>query len=63
MNDGWMGRFDWCGEQATSARDLFAAIESVTLSSGEISELLAGGSLWSPDSARDVEVQYPESYD
>ncbi|TYZ67896.1 hypothetical protein PybrP1_010142 [[Pythium] brassicae (nom. inval.)] len=49
--------------KSTSARDLFAAIESVTLSSREITELLAGGSLWSPDSARQIEVQYPESYD
>ncbi|GAB9472610.1 hypothetical protein Gpo141_00009784 [Globisporangium polare] len=49
--------------KSTSAPDLFAAIESVTLSSHEISELLAGGQLWSPDSSRPIAIQFPETYD
>ncbi|KAF1329884.1 Tbc1 domain family member 14, partial [Globisporangium splendens] len=49
--------------KSTSATDLFDAIESVALSSREITELVAGGKLWSPDSSRHIQIQYPETYD
>ncbi|GMF15775.1 unnamed protein product [Phytophthora fragariaefolia] len=45
----------------TSSRQLFESIESVSLSCEEINELLAGGKLWSPDEARQVEVKFPET--
>ncbi|KAF1774047.1 hypothetical protein GQ600_21213 [Phytophthora cactorum] len=47
----------------TSSRQLFEAISSVSLSCEEITELLAGGKLWSPDEARQVPVKYPDTYD
>ncbi|KAL3657291.1 hypothetical protein V7S43_017800 [Phytophthora oleae] len=47
----------------TSSRELFGAIESVSLSCEEITELLAGGKLWSPDEAQQVPVKYPDTYE
>ncbi|ETL82221.1 hypothetical protein L917_17590 [Phytophthora nicotianae] len=47
----------------TSSRQLFKAISSVSLSCEEITELLAGGKLWSPDEAREVPVKYPDTYE
>ncbi|KAG6976445.1 hypothetical protein JG688_00001373 [Phytophthora aleatoria] len=47
----------------TSSRQLFEAISSVSLSCEEITELLAGGKLWSPDEARQVPVKYPDTYE
>lgn len=47
----------------TSSRELFDAIDGVRLSCREISQLLAGGELWSPDSARAVAVTFPDSYE
>ncbi|KAG6606444.1 TBC1 domain family member 14 [Phytophthora cinnamomi] len=47
----------------TSSRQLFEAIASVSLSCQEITELLAGGKLWSPDEARQVPVKFPETYE
>ncbi|EGZ27350.1 hypothetical protein PHYSODRAFT_474929 [Phytophthora sojae] len=47
----------------TSSRQLFEAISSVSLSCQEITELLAGGKLWSPDEARQVPVKFPETYE
>ncbi|RLN89862.1 hypothetical protein BBJ28_00006262 [Nothophytophthora sp. Chile5] len=47
--------------KATSSRELFSAISSVSLSCQEITKLLAGGKLWSPDAVRQVPVKYPEA--
>lgn len=49
--------------KATSSRELFDAIDSVRLSCHEISQLLAGGELWSPDATRSVAVTFPDSYE
>ncbi|KAE9046041.1 hypothetical protein PR001_g4716 [Phytophthora rubi] len=49
--------------KSTSSRQLFEAISSVSLSCQEITELLAGGKLWSPDEARQVPVKFPETYE
>jgi hypothetical protein len=49
--------------KSTSSRQLFESIASVSLSSEEITELLAGGKLWSPDEARQVAVKYPDTYE
>lgn len=47
----------------TSSRQLFEAISSVSLSCVEITTLLAGGKLWSPDDTRHVPVKFPETYE
>ncbi|EEY67619.1 uncharacterized protein PITG_18461 [Phytophthora infestans T30-4] len=47
----------------TSSRQLFKAISSVSLSCEEVTELLAGGKLWSPDEVREVPVKYPDTYE
>ncbi|RLN77721.1 hypothetical protein BBJ28_00016943 [Nothophytophthora sp. Chile5] len=49
--------------KSTSSRELFSAISSVSLSCQEITKLLAGGKLWSPDAVRQVPVKYPEAYE
>jgi hypothetical protein len=50
--------------QTTSATDLFHAIGSVLLSCEEIEKVVAGDLLqWSPDSARHIDIQYPEHYE
>lgn len=49
--------------KATAARDLLAAIDSLRLSCREVSQLLAGGELWSPDARRGVAVTFPDSYE
>uniref|UniRef100_A0AAV1VBM9 Uncharacterized protein n=1 Tax=Peronospora matthiolae TaxID=2874970 RepID=A0AAV1VBM9_9STRA len=49
--------------RTTSSQELFAAISSVSLSCREITDLLAGGKLWSPDEVRQVPVKYPDTYD
>ncbi|CAI5727051.1 unnamed protein product [Peronospora effusa] len=46
-----------------SSQQLFEAISSVHLSCQEITELLAGGKLWSPDETRQVPVKYPDTYE
>jgi hypothetical protein len=45
--------------------ELFAAIDSVSLSCREITVILAGGEErpWSPESPRMVEVKFPETYE
>ncbi|KAL7682552.1 putative Rab-GTPase-TBC domain, pleckstrin domain, PH-like domain superfamily [Plasmopara halstedii] len=47
----------------TSSRQLFDSISSVSLSCDEITVLLAGGKLWSPDENREVPVKFPETYE
>ncbi|RLN48357.1 hypothetical protein BBJ29_001266 [Phytophthora kernoviae] len=49
--------------KTTSSCQLFEAISSVSLSCEGITELLAGGKLWSPDAARQVAVKYPKAYE
>ncbi|DAZ95844.1 TPA: hypothetical protein N0F65_009118 [Lagenidium giganteum] len=51
--------------KSISATELFDAIDAVALSCQEINELLAGGTVaaWTPDSAREVEVKYPDAYE
>ncbi|KAG7398273.1 hypothetical protein PHYBOEH_011357 [Phytophthora boehmeriae] len=49
--------------KTTSSCQLFDAISFVSLSCEEITELLAGGKLWSPDAARQVAVKYPKTYE
>ncbi|KAG7386293.1 hypothetical protein PHYPSEUDO_000421 [Phytophthora pseudosyringae] len=49
--------------KSTSSREIFEAISSVSLSCEEITELLAGGKLWSPDEARQVPIKYPDTYE
>ncbi|CAI5716550.1 unnamed protein product [Hyaloperonospora brassicae] len=49
--------------KTTSSQELFEAISSVSLSCQEITKLLAGGTLWSPDEVRQVPVKYPDAYD
>ncbi|CAH0486540.1 unnamed protein product [Peronospora farinosa] len=46
-----------------SSQQLFEAISSVHLSCQEITELLAGGKIWSPDETRQVPVKYPDTYE
>ncbi|KAL4140160.1 hypothetical protein PRNP1_015231 [Phytophthora ramorum] len=49
--------------KSTSSQQLFDAISSVSLSCNEITEMLVGGPLWSPDAARQVPVKYPDTYE
>ena len=49
--------------KTTSSQELFEAISSVSLSCQEITNLLAGGTLWSPDEVRQVPVKFPDTYD
>ncbi|CAH0520136.1 unnamed protein product [Peronospora belbahrii] len=46
-----------------SSQQLFESIASVNLSCQEITDLLAGGKLWSPDEVRQVPVKFPDTYE
>lgn len=49
--------------KSVTSREIFDAIATVSLSCREITQLLEGGDLWSPDSTRSVQVTYPDSYE